>query len=301
MNTEPTAPDSPPASKRRLRVRLDLAYDGTAFKGWGIQPKLRTVQGELEAGLAKIVRENVRVTVAGRTDAGVHASGQVVHVDILDEQWRRMPGRSDRTSEESMIHRLAAVLPTDIVVRSARVVNEDFDARFSALARTYRYRICDDYARRDPLRRDVAFHKRALDATAMNEAARALVGEHDFLSFCKPREDATTIRTLHEIAWERPREGKDAGFVVATVKADAFCHHMVRSIVGASVAVGEHRLDAEWMAALVTIPRRDEAGSAPMFSPSGLTLEAIDYPEESAWAARATQTRGKRGVPFRRE
>lgn len=300
MNTEPTAPNSSLEPAPRLRVRLDLAYDGTDFKGWGIQPALRTVQGELEAGLAKIVREKVRVTVAGRTDAGVHASGQVVHVDILEEQWRRMPGRSDRTCEESIIQRLAAVLPSDIAVHRACVVSEDFDARFSALSRTYRYRICDDYARRDPLRRDVAFHKRALDAEAMHNAARALVGEHDFLSFCKPREDATTIRTLHAVTWERPHTGKDEGLVVATVTADAFCHHMVRSIVGASVAVGEHRLDAEWMAALVTIPRRDEAGSAPMFSPAGLTLEGIEYPEESAWAARATQTRGKRGVPFTR-
>lgn len=301
MNIEPATPNTSPYPEKRVRVRLDLAYDGTAFKGWGIQPALRTVQGELEAGLAKIVRERMRVTVAGRTDAGVHASGQVVHVDIPCERWKRMPGRSDRTSEESIIQRLAAVLPRDIAVRRARVVSEDFDARFSALARTYRYRICDEHARRDPLRRDVAFHKRSLDVEAMHHAARALIGEHDFLSFCKPREDATTIRTLHEVAWERPEVGKDAGLVVATVKADAFCHHMVRSIVGASVAVGEHRLDAEWMAALVTIPRRDEAGSAPMFAPSGLTLERIDYPEESAWAARAVQTRGKRGVPFTRE
>lgn len=300
MNTEPTAPNSSLEPAPRLRVRLDLAYDGTDFKGWGIQPTLRTVQGELEAGLAKIVREDIRVTVAGRTDAGVHASGQVVHVDIPYERWQRMPGRSDRSCEDSIVQRLAAVLPRDIAVRRASVVSEDFDARFSALARTYRYRICDKHARRDPLRRDVAFHKRSLDAEAMNTAARALVGEHDFLSFCKPREDATTIRTLHEITWERPETGKDEGLVVATVTADAFCHHMVRSIVGASVAVGEHRLDAEWMAALITIPRRDEAGSAPMFAPSGLTLERIDYPEEAEWAARARQTRGKRGAPFER-
>lgn len=300
MNIEHASPDSLPSAQGRVRVRLDLAYDGTSFKGWGIQPALRTVQGELEAGLAKIVREKVRVTVAGRTDAGVHASGQVVHVDILEEQWRRMPGRSGRTSEDSIIQRLAAVLPSDIAVHRAQVVSRDFDARFSALARTYRYRICDDYVRRDPLRRDVAFHKRHLDAEAMDDAARALIGEHDFLSFCKPREDATTIRTLHEIAWERPETGRDAGLVVAVVKADAFCHRMVRSIVGASVAVGEGRLDAEWMAALVTIPRRDEAVSAPMFAPSGLTLERIEYPKESEWAARASQTRGKRGEPFTR-
>lgn len=282
------------------RIRLDLAYDGTDFKGWGIQPALRTVQGELERGIAQIVREDRRVTVAGRTDAGVHASAQVVHVDLPRERWEAMPGRSDRTPGRAMVERLGAVLPRDIAVHSAEEVPLDFDARFSALARTYRYRINDRLEARDPLRRDVAQHKRALDADAMKEAARSLVGEHDFLSFCKPREDATTIRTLLHVSWERPSAGADAGLVVATVKADAFCHHMVRSIVGASVAVGEGRTDASWMATLVNTPRRDASGSAPMFAPGGLTLEAIDYPDAQNYGARAAQTRGKRGEPHRK-
>ncbi|MCT1558124.1 tRNA pseudouridine(38-40) synthase TruA [Helcobacillus massiliensis] len=285
-----------------MRIRLDLAYDGTDFSGWSIQPALRTVQGEVEKGLFRILRHEVRVHVAGRTDAGVHATGQVLHVDVPEEAWARMPGRSDRTPGRAMCERLAAVLPRDIVVTDARAVSDDFDARFSALARRYRYRIADSIATRSPLRRDVMNHKRPLDAEAMDAAARALIGEHDFLSFCRPREDATTIRTLLSISWERVplTDGAghplaDAGLVVAVVEADAFCHHMVRSIVGASVAVGEGRADAAWMAALVATPRRDAAGSAPMFAPHGLTLESVGYPEDDQLAARAQQTRGKRG------
>lgn len=290
-----------------MRLRLDLAYDGTGFSGWAAQPGLRTVQGELEKGLARICRREpsaLRVVVAGRTDAGVHASGQVVHLDLEDAVWESMPGRSDRAPELAILDRLAGVLPADIVVREARAVPPEFDARFSALSRTYRYRISDSVASRSPMRRDVVPHRRALDADAMHEAAQALLGEHDFLSFCKPREGATTIRTLRAVRWERvaadPRLA-DAGLVVATVEADAFCHHMVRSIVGASVAVGEGRgrqggkADAAWMAALVATPRRDAAGTAPMFAPVGLTLEHVGYPADDQLAARAEEARATRG------
>ncbi len=287
-----------------MRIRLDLAYDGTDFSGWGIQPSLRTVQGELERGLAQILREQVRVHVAGRTDAGVHAAAQTVHADISEDAWERQPGRSDRTPSQAMLQRLAAVLPRDIAVHAVSVPPDGFDARFSALARRYRYRISDDLTGRDPLRRDVHQHRRRLDAEAMNTAAQTLVGEHDFLSFCRPREDATTIRTLHAITWRRMPDDPalaDAGLVVADVEADAFCHHMVRSIVGASVAVGESRADADWMAALIATPRRDAAGSAPMFAPHGLTLQGVVYPADEQLAARAEQTRGKRGSTWVRE
>lgn len=277
-----------------MRIRIDLAYDGSGFKGWGIQPALRTVQGEMERALTQILRGEIRVTVAGRTDAGVHASHQVCHIDVPRSCWEVMPGRSDRTPGQAFVQRMAAVLPPDIAVHRATEVSTDFDARFSALSRTYRYRINDQLETRDPLRRDVAQHKRRLDAVAMHDAAQALIGEHDFLSFCKPREDATTIRTLLRVEWERPLAGKDAGLVVATVTADAFCHHMVRSIVGASVAVGDGRADSAWMAALVNTPRRDASGSAPMFAPGGLTLEHIAYPDEPDYAARNAQTRAKR-------
>lgn len=286
-----------------MRLRLDLAYDGTSFSGWAAQPGRRTVQGELEAGLARICRQDpatLRVTVAGRTDAGVHASGQVVHVDLEDAVWAGMPGRSDRAPELAILDRLAGVLPADILVRRAGAVPAAFDARFSALARTYRYRIADTLAARSPLRRDVVAHRRPLDVGAMHEAAQELLGEHDFLSFCKPREGASTIRTLRHVQWERIPDGTglaDAGLVVATVEADAFCHHMVRSIVGASVAVGEGRTDAAWMAALVATPRRDAAGAAPMFAPHGLTLEHVAYPDgEAALAAQSEASRVMRGA-----
>lgn len=287
-----------------MRLRLDLAYDGTGFSGWAAQPGLRTVQGELEKGLARICRQEpsaLRVVVAGRTDAGVHASGQVVHLDLQDAVWESMPGRSDRAPELAILDRLAGVLPSDIVVREARAVPPEFDARFSALSRTYRYRISDCVASRSPMRRDVVPHRRALDADAMHEAAQALLGEHDFLSFCRPREGATTIRTLRELSWERPGEGRaDEGLIVATVVADAFCHHMVRSLVGAMIGVGEGRRGIDWPAGVLTARTRDAAtrdgtGSAPICPPQGLTLDHVAYPPDEELAARAAIARARRG------
>lgn len=277
-----------------LRLRLNLAYDGSNFHGWGIQPDLRSVQGEVELALSKIIRSPIKVVVAGRTDAGVHAREQVVHFDLATKAYAALPGRSDRSPEISLLQRLVAVLPADIAATAATVVTSDFDARFSALSRTYKYRICDDLKFRSPLRKDVAFHKRPLNVELMNQAVKEIIGENDFLSFCKPRLDATTIRTVHNASWERPKDSTDANLVVATIEADAFCHHMVRSIVGASVAVGLGKADLAWMAALINNPRRDGQLSAPMFEASGLTLESVQYPPPAQWASRALQTRARR-------
>jgi tRNA pseudouridine38-40 synthase len=248
---------------RVVRVRVDLAYDGTGFAGWARQPGLRTVQGVVEDGLALVLRsthrgqEPPRVTVAGRTDAGVHARGQVLHLDVPQDAWLAVPGRSDRSPEESLLTRLAGVLPADVVATRVRVAPEGFDARFSAVARRYVYRICDDHALRDPLRRQhVLWTRRPLDVDAMHEGAARVLGRHDFAAFCKPRPGATTIRTLDELRWERPQDGPDAGLVVATVRADAFCHSMVRALVGASIAVGEGRRSVDWPAELLVGGRR---------------------------------------------
>ncbi len=280
--------------ERLVRVRLDLAYQGTDFAGWAVQPGLRTVQGTLESGLATLLRGAApRVTVAGRTDAGVHARGQVVHVDLTPAQWDALPGRSGRSSGDALVARLGGVLPSDVVVHRAGPAPAGFDARFSALHRRYTYRIADDVTLRDPLRRAwVLWHRRPLDVEAMGEAMAPLRGVRDFAAYCKPRPGATTIRELQEMRWHRPSEGVDAGLVVAHVRADAFCHNMVRALVGAAVAVGEGRRDVTWPAELLSARRRDAgAGVVPAH---GLVLEEVIYPPDDALAERAGRVRALR-------
>jgi tRNA pseudouridine38-40 synthase len=295
-----TMPIPSPVQSASRRLRLDLAYDGTEFHGWAAQPGQRTVQGVLEQALARVTREQVQVTVAGRTDAGVHAAAQVVHLDLSPDALSRLPGRSDRSPADALVTRLDGVLPPDVVVRSARPVPQAFDARFGALWRRYRYRISDGPAVHDPTRHDVLRHRRPLDVGAMGRASAALLGQHDFLSFCRPREGATTIRTLRELTWQRPGPGRrDEGLVVATVVADAFCHHMVRSLVGAMLAVGEGRRDEQWPSAVLAAATReaatrDSVGAAPMAPATGLTLDHVEYPPDGDLAARAAEARARR-------
>lgn len=271
-----------------MRIRLDLAYDGTAFSGWAAQPRLRTVQGDLEAALGRVLRlpEPPRLTVAGRTDAGVHARGQVAHLDLPLQTWRGTPGRSGRPPGASLVARLAGVLSPDVVVRRAEPAPPGFDARFSALWRRYAYRIADDGAPRDPLLRGfVLWHRRGLDVPAMDAAARGLLGEHDFAAYCRPRPGATTIRALHDFGWRRA----EGGLAVAVVRADAFCHSMVRAMVGACLAVGEGRRPAGWPAAVLAAGSRDPGV---LVAPAhALTLEEVHYPDDDALAARAEQSR----------
>jgi len=288
-------------SQDLVRLRLDLAYDGTDFAGWARQPGLRTVQGLLEDALATVLRTSAHgvadphVTVAGRTDAGVHARGQVAHVDVDAAALDATRGRTGRAATDALVTRLAGVLPPDVVVHRATVAPDGFDARFAALRRRYAYRVCDDPATRDPLTRSaVLWHRRPLDVAAMDEAARLLLGRHDFAAFCKPREGATTIRTLEAFGWSRVADGADAGLVVARVQADAFCHSMVRSLVGASLAVGEGRRPVSWPVELLVARRRDAA--AHVVAAHGLTLEEVGYPDDDELAARAAQTRARRAA-----
>ncbi|KRF40383.1 tRNA pseudouridine(38-40) synthase TruA [Terrabacter sp. Soil810] len=274
-----------------LRVRLDLAYDGTAFSGWAAQPSLRTVQGELAAALTTLLRspEPVRVTVAGRTDAGVHARGQVAHVDLDPQAWAALPGRSDREPGAALVRRLGGILAHDVVVRGAVVAPDGFDARFSAVERRYLYRLADPDADRDPLRRhDTVWWRRPLDVAAMDDAARSLVGLRDFAAFCKQREGATTVRTLLDFSWTRLPDG----VLAATVRADAFCHSMVRSLVGAVVPVGEGRRTVDWPLSLQD--RAERTAGIHVMPPHGLSLEEVVYPAEADLAARAVVTRARR-------
>ena len=290
------------------RLRFDLGYDGTDFRGWAAQPGLRTVQGEIEAALATASREKIVTTVAGRTDAGVHARHQVCHVDISDEAWARLAPRRGESDEEatasSIVRRLNKILSgrygerargrdlaaargtCDVRIYSAALVDPSFDARFSALGRRYAYRVSD---RPEPLGRwDRLWVEDALDEASMNEAGAGLIGEHDFLGFCRPREGATTIRTLRTLRAEREADGT----LVFRVEADAFCHSMVRSLVGALLLVGTGVRGTDYPAAILAARSRSEA--APIAPAHGLTLEGVDYPDPSQWGVRAEQARARR-------
>src|SRR6478672_1027292 len=285
---------TPGGSAARIRVRLDFAYDGTDFSGWAAQPGLRTVEAELSQGLTRILRAQspVRLTVAGRTDAGVHARGAVAHADVDPLAWGLLAGRSERPPQEAALSRLRGVLPADLVVHRVAPAAQGFDARFSATWRRYRYRLCDRLETLDPLRRrDTVVHRRPLDVAAMHEASLALLGLQDFAAFCKRREGATTVRTLLELGWTREPDGT----VVGTVVADAFCHSMVRSLVGVVVPVGEGRRPVSWPLSIMGAGRRD--ASVFVMPPHGLSLEEVAYPPDAELAGRALQTRARRAVP----
>ncbi|WP_270887538.1 tRNA pseudouridine(38-40) synthase TruA [Pedococcus sp. 5OH_020] len=274
-----------------MRIRLDLAYDGTEFSGWAAQPRLRTVEGELSRVLTTLLRSDtpVRLTVAGRTDAGVHARGQVAHLDAGEHAWAALPGRSTRTPEAAALTRLSGLLPGDIVVRDVRVAAPGFDARFSALRRRYLYRLCDRSTALDPLRRrETVVTRDPVDVTAMHEAAQRLLGLRDFAAFCKRREGASTVRTLLEYSWRRD----PGGVLEATVVADAFCHSMVRSLVGAVLPVGQGRREVGWPAQVLRAARRDPAVA--VMPAHGLSLEEVIYPPDKELAARAAQARAVR-------
>ena len=286
------------------RLRFDLAYDGTDFSGWAAQPGLRTVQGELEAAIGTLLRigaeDTVRLTVGGRTDAGVHARGQVAHLDVTEQQlaqWasQRRPG--DPPPAECELARvrarkltgLVARTAPDIVVRSVRRASPEFDARFSALRRRYEYRLIGEGMRKDPLTaRFTAEVPRPLDLDAMQRAADELLGLNDFTTFCKAREGATAVRNLLRFEWRRT----DDGAYAARIEADAFCHSMVRALIGAVVAVGSGRIAHDELVALRDA--RSRTSKFTVMPAHGLSLEEIAYPDDSELAARAEATRARR-------
>jgi tRNA pseudouridine38-40 synthase len=254
-----------------MRVRFDLAYEGTGYAGWARQPDQRTVQGVLEDALRTVLRlpESPSLTVAGRTDAGVHARGQVAHSDLDDVPPIRWLNR---------------LLPDDVRLWSVTAASPGFDARFSALSRRYSYRVTDGPV--DPLRRrDTLAWGHPLDLAAMNAAAESLMGEHDFAAYCKRREGATTIRRLLALSWSRAADG----VLEARVEADAFCHSMVRALVGALLTVGEGRRPPEWPGQVLAAAVRDSA--VPVVPAHGLCLEEVHYPPDAQLAARASATR----------
>ncbi len=291
--------DDPIRTEPGTRFRLDLAYEGTGFTGWAKQPGIRTVQGVLEDALATVFRRfgpTPTLTVAGRTDAGVHATGQVAHLDLSAAQLKHMAtphGRGPVRPTEVLAKRLNGIagLSSDVHVSRISLAPPGFDARFSPIFRRYEYRIADARAERNPLLRShTVWYPAELDIERMNDAARELLGLHDWAAYCRPRVGATTIRELQAFEWNRDA----SGVLVARLQADAFCHSMVRALVGAAVSVGERKLEGGRLTGI-----RDEAVRTSEFKvmpAKGLTLIEVGYPDDAAVAARAEQTRARRGL-----
>jgi len=281
-----------------IRLRLDLAYRGAPFHGWARQPDLLTVQGRLEEALSLITRQPILLTVAGRTDAGVHARGQVAHLDVPKEFWLSLSrGReeSDELRGERLRARLEGLagrgLNGALAIKQVRVVPKDFDARFSALSRTYRYLICDDPRAQDPCRLDIARTSSPLEEEKMQVAAQALCGEHDFLPFAKPREGATTVRMLHSFNISRPHDG----IVQAMIRADAFCHSQVRFMMGALIEIGRGKYEPNWIGELLAAGVRDQR--VPLADGRGLTLWEVAYPPADQYALQAQKAKVVRTLP----
>lgn len=273
-----------------VRLRLDIAYDGTDFAGWALQAGQRTVAGVVDEALSTVFRTPVLSRAAGRTDAGVHATGQVAHVDVPTDALPHAYPRTTRAGDGEfeflpLVRRLARFLPADVRVLDINRAAAGFDARFSALRRHYVYRLSTSpYGVEPQEARYVTAWPRPLDVEAMSAASRELLGLHNFAAFCRQREGATTIRDLQRLDWSR-----DGDRVTAHVSADAFCWSMVRSLVGALLAVGERRREPGWCATLLTSTRRSsDFAAAP---PHGLTMVGVDYPPDDQLQARTVITR----------
>lgn len=300
-------PAVPPGGGGLLRVRLDISYDGGPFSGWALQPGFTTVQGILEDALFTLLRRPARLTVGGRTDAGVHARGQVAHVDLTLTEWegmargrpvdpadaflRRLTGTINRVLTDGMTGRGRSVrnsVPA-VVVRSATPAPAGFDARFSALWRRYSYAIADTTSGQDPLRRHTTlWYPAPLDVRLLNEGAGHLLGMQDFAAFCKPREGATTIRELQRYEFVRGHDG----VITATVQADAFCHNMVRALVGSTLRVGSGEMPPTWLAERLAARVKDARSI--LAAPHPLVLEEIAYPGDDQVGERAALTRSRR-------
>lgn len=288
-------------SQATQRVRLDCAYRGTHFRGWAKQPELRTVQGVIEAALELVFREPIELTVAGRTDAGVHASAQTAHFDIsLEKLLTSAKQSSVEEALPALLRRLNKLIrrprenenpggEADLLIHQLTPVSNDFDARFAALRRHYVYRLAGK-SQRNPLYGETVWWVEAdLDLSRMREAAAQLLGEYDFLSFCKPRVGATTVRAVEQIELREAETGLEIH-----LSADAFCHSMVRSIVGSLVEVGRGKQSVDWIKMLRDNPCRSHA--APLAPAHGLTLRAVDYPPAAQWAAQQHLTRRTRSL-----
>lgn len=280
------------------RFRVDFGYAGTAFHGWAKQPGLRTVEGHFLDCLTQIFgsdHTDFGITVAGRTDAGVHAHHQVLHIDLSVQHIRRL-GRFGvpELIEGAIRDRLNSLLDADVRVHAVAKISQDFDARFAATYRRYRYRIADASSVKDPIEaNNTLWLRRNLDVLAMQAAGLTLCGLHDFASFCRPRPFSTTIRELREVRVARRQD--ENRVIEVHLLADAFCHNMVRSIVGALIAVGEGRATVSDVKARLDAAERTT--SFKVVEPKGLTLMEIGYPDEADFARQVSAAKDLRSLP----
>ena len=265
-----------------VRLRLDISYEGTELSGWARQDGQRTAQRLDEEGLRIALRldETPTVVCAGRTDAGVHARGQVVHVDVPREKWLAV---------DAVAYRMRGIMPPDVVVHSAVEAKPGFDARFSADRRRYVYRISDRDGVDPLMRRFVLDHGHALDVDAMNRASKPLLGLHDFAAYCRKNEGRTTVRTLLEFEWSR-----QDSIVSASVSADAFCHSMVRSLVGALLPVGDGRRPESFP--VEVLEGRERVPEVNVVLPHGLCLEEVIYVADDQLGQQSALARRRREV-----
>ncbi|MDP2793890.1 MAG: tRNA pseudouridine(38-40) synthase TruA [Sulfurisoma sp.] len=246
-----------------MRIALGVEYDGTTFAGWQSQTHGNTVQDALEEALGRIAATPVRVACAGRTDAGVHALAQVVHFDVAVDR-----------PDSAWVRGVNSYLPPQVAVRWARPVADDFHARFCALSRSYRYILLNRPVRPAVQHGRVGWFHHTLDVDAMSEAARLLLGEHDFSAF-RAAECQAKSPVKHCYRADVARDGE---LVTFDFRANAFLHHMVRNIVGALVYVGKGNHSPQWMAELLA--SRDRARGAPTFDPAGLYFASVEYAPE---------------------
>lgn len=280
MNQPTLAPES-----GFFRARILLGYDGTNFFGWGRQNDVRTVQGELEAALSTLYRRPIETVVAGRTDAGVHATGQVAHADL--------PEGDFGFDFDSLVYKLNRILPDDIRIKSFEKASDNFHARFGALRRHYIYKIQDGNGVVEPINRfDIAPWYRDLDIDLMNQAAKSLLGVHDFFSYAKFRAHATTIRDLQRFDFERNSDG----LIIAHITADAFCYNMVRALVGTMVYIGESRFPVSW--AREVLEAKERPADSVVFPPNGLTFVGVDYVSEAQMQDRIKKVLARRSIDF---
>lgn len=252
------------------RLRLDLAYDGAPYAGFARQPDQTTVQGVLEDALSRVLGQRTDLVCAGRTDRGVHALAQVVHLDVDPAGERAAEVLDDL---ERLRERLDRMVGGAISLWRMTAVDGDFDARFSATWRAYRYRLAAHPG--DPRLRNLVWHVPGpLDTPAMHDAAQAVVGEHDYASFCRKAPGKTTMRRITDAAVQRV-----GGEVHVTLRGSAFCHQMVRSITGSLVEVGRGRRPAAWLGE--ALAARDRSVAGPVAPPQGLTLEGVGYDHTS--------------------
>ncbi len=245
-----------------MRIALGIEYDGSGFSGWQTQEEVRTVQASVEAALSKVASQDIRVKCAGRTDTGVHAVEQVVHFDTHAER-----------SARSWVLGGNSHLPDDVRILWAKPVDEEFDARFSALSRHYRYVILNRWVKSSLLRKRVTWEHRELNASVMHEAGQFLVGRHDFSSFralaCQAK---SPVREIYSLI-----VGRTGEFVYIDVHANAFLHHMVRNIAGVLIAVGKGDQPIDWPRQILQLKNRRKGGvTAPA---DGLYLTRVQYPE----------------------